>query len=392
MTNKHFSSNLWLIIGVVGVGWVSSAQAFSSGIATTSFPVPAQGCNFCHSGGSAPSVTLQCADCGGTPLAVEPLSVHEFRFSVFEIGLQDHAGLNISSVLGTLSTGGVFATNTQAISGSGGRQEITHTAPKPESGAVIEFSFLWTAPASSTTATLQAWGNAVNFNGNTGGDAASVVTLDIIVGSTPTATATAVATATPTASATPIATCPTTADAGCTAFAKGFLLMKAYPAGRERLVAKLLRGPALQQTDMGNPLDVGQGGTGTAYALCVYDDASNLAGSIIVERAGEICDGKPCWRPIGNAPNDPDGAGKGYKYMDRSLASDGVLRVLYRGGDAGRSQAIVVGKGPALPVVLPAALQSSSSATVQLRSSDGLCLSVQLNEISKQEPFYFKAK
>ena len=124
-----------LCTAVAALAWASVAAAFSTGIATTSFPVPAQGCNFCHGGGSAPAVMLECVDCGGGPPIVEPLSVHEFKLTVFEIGLQDHAGLNVSSELGTLATGGAFASGTQTITGTGGRLEITHTARKPPPAA-----------------------------------------------------------------------------------------------------------------------------------------------------------------------------------------------------------------------------------------------------------------
>ena len=155
------------------LSWAAVAGAVSTGIATTSFPVPAQGCNFCHSGGMPPTVVLECADCGGAPPVVEPMSVHEFRVTVFEIGLQDHAGLNVSSPTGTLSTGGAFAAGTQTITGTGSLAEITHTTPKAATGGLTEFSFLWTAPASTGTATLAGWGNAVNFLGSTAGDAAS---------------------------------------------------------------------------------------------------------------------------------------------------------------------------------------------------------------------------
>ena len=398
--NPRAAARLRWVAGALLLAWASAAQAFSGGIATTSFPLPALACNFCHSGGAAPSVTLECVDCGGGPPVVDPLSVHEFKLTVFEIGLQDHAGLNISSVLGTLSTGGVFATNTQTITGTGGRAEITHTAPKQQVGGATEFSFLWTAPAAPTTATLEAWGNAVNNNGITGGDAASSTALNVTVdGPTNTPTDTPAVAGTPTATPTstptpmPAGACPATTDPGCAAgFAKGLLLMKANVPGKEKLVAKLLKGPALAQTDMGNPLDSGQGGSGTIFSLCVYDDADNLAGGVVVDRAGAVCDDKPCWKPIGNAPNDPQGPGAGYKYRDTSLAADGVLKILYRGGAIGKSKGLVTGKGAALPIGMPAALQFSSHATIQLRSSDGVCLAASLSDIKTQDASVFKAK
>ena len=391
---------LRLLIPVLILCWTSATHAFSTGIATASFPLPASGCNFCHGGGSAPTVTLECVDCGGAPPAVEPLSAHEFKLTVFEIGLQDHGGLNVSSPLGVLSTGGVFAAGTQTIASGGGPQEITHTGPKPASGGMVEFSFIWTAPAAPTTATLQGWGNAVNANSNTSGDAAFRTTLDVVVtGDTPTPTATPTATETPLVGATPTPTatlsgaCPLTADPGCTTgFASGLLLVKEDVPGKERLVAKLRQGPALVQTDMGNPLDVAQGGTGTIYALCVYDDGDNLAGALFVDRGGDTCDGQPCWKPIGRAPNDPNGPGRGYRFKDVAASSDGVRKILYKGGAAGTSKALVIGKGASLPSGIPAALDSSTAATIQLRASDGLCLGVTLGEIVKSEPGFFKAK
>jgi len=379
---------------MLALAWASSAQAFSTGIATTSFPVPAQACNFCHGGGLIPTVMLECVDCGGGPPVVAPLSTHEFKFTVVEIGLQNHAGLNVSSPLGTLATGGGFSANTQTLTGTGGRQEVTHTAPKAAAGGVTEFSFLWTSPASGS-ATLTAWGNAVNFNNNTSGDAAGTTALIVTIsGDTPTPTVTPTATPEPpTPTPTPLGGCPTTVDAGCTSgFAKALLKMSVGVAGKEKLIAKMLKGPALAQTDMGNPLDVGQGGTGTSYSLCVYDDLGALAGGVEVNRAGDTCDGKPCWKPVGHAPNDPRGPGKGYKYKDGAQTADGVGKILYKGGAAGTSKAIAIGKGPGLPLGLPAALQSATQATMQLRSSDGICLSADLTSISEQTATSFKAK
>ena len=376
------------------VTWTSVAAAFSGGIATTSFPVPMQGCNFCHGGGSAPAATLECVDCAGGFPIVEPLSTHEFKLTVFEVGMQDNAGLNASAELGTLATGGGFAAGTTTITGTGGRAEVTHTFPKPAAGGMTQFSFLWTAPAMDVVATLGAWGNAVDGDGSTAGDAATRVTLDVTVGeNVPTPTATPGG---PTPSPTPTAaaeTCPAVRDPGCaTGFAKGSLLAKTGNPGRERFVVRMLQGPALAQTDLGNPLDASQGGTGTAYAVCVYDDASALAVELAVARAGDLCAGKPCWRPIGHAPNDPRGPGKGYRYRDRELSADGVLSLVYRGGDAGRSQVVVNGKGASLPPGIPAALAAASSVTVQLRSSDGLCLSLDLDEIQTQDSTTFKAR
>lgn len=374
--------------------WTGTAEAFSGGITTNSLPIPAQGCNFCHLGGSAPTVTLECVDCGGAPPVVAPLSVHEFKLTVFAVGLQTQAGLNVSSLTGTLATGGAFAAGTQALAGSGGRQEITHTAPKVSAGGQSEFSFLWAAPAAAGPVTLTGWGNAVTGDGSTAGDAASLATLNVsVAGDTPTPTDTPLPTDTPTPTATPAPACPAAVDAGCeTGFGKGLLLVKAAVPGKEKLVAKLLQGPALAQTDMGNPLGAAEGGTGTEFALCVYDHLGALAGAARVARAGALCGALPCWKPIGRAPNDPQGPGTGYRYKDRDLAADGVLKILYKGGAAGKSKVILVGKGSNLPDGIAAGLQSATHATMQLRSSDGVCLSIDLHDIKRQDATFFSAR
>jgi hypothetical protein len=391
---KESGSLLLWVAGFVALALASEANAFPGGITTNQFPVPALACNFCHGGGSAPTVMLECVDCGGGPPTVDPLSTHEFKLTVFEIGSQDHAGLNVSSLLGTFATGGGNPTNTQILVGTGGRFEITHTAPKQEVGGMVEFTFLWTAPNALTTVALDAWGNAVDDSGDQSGDAASFTSLSVTVdGPTPTSTPTATETPSPTPTSTPAAGCPSNVDLACTGgFAKGLFMVKESVPGKEKLVAKFLGGPALVQTDMGNPLDAGQGGTGTEYSLCVYNSAGTFAGGVLVDRAGDTCDGDPCWKAVGKAPNDPQGPGKGYKYKDGLLASDGVLKVLYKGGEAGKSKALMIGKGPNVPGGIPAALQISPQVTIQLRSSDGICLSVELDDIKKQEAGFFKAK
>jgi hypothetical protein len=150
----------------------------------------------------------------------------------------------------------------------------------------------------------------------------------------------------------------------------------------------MAQGPELVQTALGNPLEAG----GTIYSLCIYDDAGNLAGgtgsSIVIDRAGESCAGRPCWKSIGA---DPPG-GRGYKYKDRIGIADGVLKLLYKSGGASRSKVLVKGRGANLPEGIPAALQTTALATVQLRASDGVCLSITLDDVSRQEPSAFNAK
>ena len=50
--------------------------------------------------------------------------------------------------------------------------------------------------------------------------------------------------------------------------------------------------------------------------MCVYDGANQLRGEYVVARAGDSCDGTPCWSAISD---------QGYRYKDRSLTTDGIL-------------------------------------------------------------------
>ncbi len=178
--------------------------------------------------------------------------------------------------------------------------------------------------------------------------------------------------------------CPPAPDPSCGAAAKALLLVKADKPGKEKLIAKLLNGPELSQTDFGNPLSAG----GTEYALCLYDQSDSLAGGVPVDRAGDICFDKPCWKALGGAPPD----GSGYSYADKARESFGVFKLLLKGGAAGSSKALLKGKGPTLPDGIPAALQSSTSVTMQLRASDAQCVSATLTDIKKQEAAFFKGK
>lgn len=170
-----------------------------------------------------------------------------------------------------------------------------------------------------------------------------------------------------------------------TSVGKALFLSKESVAGKEKMIAKFLKGPALTQTQLGDPL----AGT-TVYNLCVWDDSGNLVGTYTVDRAGDVCTGGSanCWKPIGKAPPD----GKGYKFTDKDLASDGVKKAILKGGDAGKSKLIVKGKGSNLPGVA-GGLAGSSSVTLQLHVSDsGECVEATLFDIKKAEADFFKAK
>jgi hypothetical protein len=195
----------------------------------------------------------------------------------------------------------------------------------------------------------------------------------------------------------PIAVCTTTLQ-------KGLLLVNEKKPGKEKVIAKFIKGPALSQTDFGNPLEVG----GTAYDLCIYDAFDNLAGSFHVDRAGDLCAGKDCWKKLGKLPPD----GKGYKYKDKDLASDGALVLKMKGGSAGKSKVIFKAKNKApnlniptgIAAALAAGVPAGSSAKVQFvanglpgGSAAGMmagttCLQLDLADVKKNDGVTFKAK
>lgn len=160
--------------------------------------------------------------------------------------------------------------------------------------------------------------------------------------------------------------------------------------GKEKLVVKLTRGPGLEQVELGDPLEA----AGTAYALCLYDDADALVGSFNVDRAAALCGSKPCWKSLGGSSPD----GKGYRYGDRDAGADGVSLVKLKGGEAGKSTVLVKGVNRAdrgrlsLPIGVANALGSSTSATMHLVSDAGLCLEHTVADVRKQEMNRFVAR
>jgi hypothetical protein len=180
------SRRLWLLAAfAIVVGQPAVSRAFSTGIPTTVFG--GSGCPLCHAGGTAPAVVLS------GPTVVAPGDTAPYTLTIFGSSGQPWGGLNVAANGGVLTTGGPFPIGTQILSGTGGLGEVTHTTPKLGDVAnIVEFSFLWTAPASFTgTVTLRGWGNAVNRNFSSGGDAAALDTLDIVsTAPSPTPTAT----------------------------------------------------------------------------------------------------------------------------------------------------------------------------------------------------------
>jgi hypothetical protein len=193
-----------------------------------------------------------------------------------------------------------------------------------------------------------------------------------------------------TTSTLPPPTCPASPDPGCVdvSGSDSRLIVREDTPGRESLLLRTGEGPALSATDLGDPA-LG----GTAYVLCLYDESDTLAQSYVVDRAGDACGARPCWKLIGSGPvGGPNHAG--YRYLDRTRAADGIktlklratpaARVSVRGGNGGGTAN--------LPLGATAGLQNATSATAQLRGSDAaLCLSVTLGHVRRAGATVFVA-
>ncbi|WP_141592195.1 MXAN_6652 family MXYO-CTERM-anchored protein [Myxococcus sp. AB056] len=157
------------VAGVVSACLVSgSAFANSMGISGRSGK---QGssltCAECHTGGSAPTVTIE----GPTTLA--PGATGNYTL-VVRGGPAAGAGYNVavSDNGGTLNPG----TGSYKLSG-----EVTHKNIQAFSGGEARFDFTLVAPSTPGTVTLYGAGNSVNENGTDQGDASAATTLNVNV-------------------------------------------------------------------------------------------------------------------------------------------------------------------------------------------------------------------
>ncbi len=178
---------------------------------------------------------------------------------------------------------------------------------------------------------------------------------------------------------------------GCTTgFAKGSFSVNEASPGQEKLEATLARGPLVTQASFGDPSAV----DGTVVALYVYDDAGAQVAALEVDRAGESCGTKPCWKPLGAVL--PTGSGFGYK--DAAGSASGVRSLKLAGGAAGKSSLSVSAanqakKGQtALPTGIAAALSATTSVRLELHTSDAACFSTTLFDVIRQEPGFFQAR
>ncbi|MDX2170107.1 MAG: hypothetical protein SF182_23755 [Deltaproteobacteria bacterium] len=165
--------------------------------------------------------------------------------------------------------------------------------------------------------------------------------------------------------------CPT-APGVCQTAAKSLLLVKndANDA-KDKLIWKWIKGGAATQADFADPT------AGAEYAFCLYDGGALLTAATVPPSATS-------WSPVGSV---------GYKYKDASGAADGAQKLILKGtGTAGKSKALIKGKGANLPFA-PLVQPFGGPVVAQLRNNaTGYCMQGSYSAPIKNSATQYKAK
>ena len=179
--------------------------------------------------------------------------------------------------------------------------------------------------------------------------------------------------------------CPDTLDPFCLDAGRAKFDYNEKRVGREKMNLRWQKiATATTQADYGDPLN-----GATSVATCIYDDAGILAREFVVDRAGDVCAGKPCWKTKGT---------RGYEYKDKETSATGISKIDYLSGDAGKGRASTKGKNNAkqghtsLPTGVVASLNGSTALTIQVLTEDGWCVGATLDEIKEDGPLRFRAQ
>jgi len=155
--------------------------------------------------------------------------------------------------------------------------------------------------------------------------------------------------------------------------------------GKEKMKLQWKRiANSTSQGDFGDPVS-----GSTSVQLCIYDDADNLVQGFLVDRAMQFCGSKLCWKAKSS---------KGYLYKDKDITTDGVKKIGYTAGVAGKGKADSIGKNnagkgqTALPTGVASALSGNIAATIQMVTSDGLCVGATMNEVKIDDGFRYSAR
>jgi cysteine-rich repeat protein len=172
---------------------------------------------------------------------------------------------------------------------------------------------------------------------------------------------------------------PSEPDPSCllpTLSAKGSVKIRSAPDPvADQVQFKWKKGPVVPKSAFGTPA------TGTAYTLCVYDDATVAPRLVFAgqARVGGMCEGKACWRerPSGWKYKAPDGAPQGITHV---TVSEGLV--------PGRASVAVKAKGTLALAPLPLVPQ----VVAELRMSEGACFGARFSTATESDGDSFGAK
>jgi hypothetical protein len=179
--------------------------------------------------------------------------------------------------------------------------------------------------------------------------------------------------------------CGTAPNPLCLVAAQAQLQSNDKHTGKETLKLRWTKiAAATTRASFGDPV-----GGSTIAALCVFNDAGMPVGELIVDRAGKTCGTKPCWKQTGK---------QGLAYKDKMASAAGVAKLAFVGGAAGKGKASAQGKNDAakgltsLPTGLSAKLTGNTSPTIELVTSDGLCVGATMNTVGKDDGLQYRAQ
>jgi len=114
------------------------------------------------------------------------------------------------------------------------------------------------------------------------------------------------------------------------------------------------------------------------YALCIYaGTADALVASIHIPANNSK------WTALGT---------KGFKYLDPTLAADGTQKVILKGGTAGKTKALLKGRGGNLPDPLDMGPLGTPVTAQLLNYQSGVCWGGTFTTAKKSTTTIFKAK
>jgi len=166
--------------------------------------------------------------------------------------------------------------------------------------------------------------------------------------------------------------CPTSPQI-CRTAQKNLLLIKnKADNSKDKLIWKFIKGAATTTAEFADPRSTAD------YALCIYaGTADALVASIHIPANNSK------WTALGT---------KGFKYLDPTLAADGTQKVILKGGTAGKTKALLKGRGGNLPDPLDMGPLGTPVTAQLLNYQSGVCWGGTFTTAKKSTTTIFKAK